>query len=104
MKLFSALKSIERHVKLRCLSCEGEIITFLLENGPSRPNRIVSCSRYSNIYVYNKLKDLIDNGIVEKIKIQESARYLYKVNDDILGQIENNHEAKSNGYNFGLTA
>lgn len=83
MNLFSALKSVEKHVKLRCLSCEGEIITFLLENGPSRANKIVNHSRYSNVHVYNKLRYLTEIGIVQKVKHKNQVRYLYMIDEKI---------------------
>ena len=79
---FNKLKSAEKKVNIRLLSCEGEIINFLLTNGPSNPKKIVDSSSYSNVHIYNKLKDLVAFGVVEKLPTGTNSRYLYRIADD----------------------
>lgn len=66
MRIFSAIKVIENQTKLRCMSCEGEIVSFLLENGPSRPREIIANCKHSPVSVFSKLKDLKEMGLVKK--------------------------------------
>lgn len=82
MFLLDQLKSVERGINMRFLSCEGEIISFLLKNGPSKPKEIVDASNYSNVHVYNKLKNLVALGVVEKLSNGSNCRYVYKIWDD----------------------
>lgn len=89
MKLFSAIKSVERICKSKCLSCEGEIITFLFENGPSRSGQIVKYSRHSHVQVYNKIKYLSDQGVIARSFGNGSGVNLYTLNPNIIEIFEN---------------
>ena len=66
MRIFSAIRIIENQTKLKCMSCEGEIVSFLLENGPSGPREIIANCKHSPASVFSKLKDLKEMGIIKK--------------------------------------
>lgn len=91
MNIFSAMKSVEVIAKSKCLSCEGEIITFLFENGPSRSGQIVKSSRHSHVHVYNKLRDLSNQGVLDRSYFDNIGHFVYKLSplvSEILDQIE----------------
>lgn len=84
MKLFTKIKSIEGESKTRILSCDGEIITFLFENGPARPSQIVLKSRHSHVQVFNKLKELNAIGLVDKLTNSAGRETFYALNNKML--------------------
>lgn len=86
--MFSLIRSLEDVAKTKIMNCDGEIITFLLENGPSRPSEIISNSRHSHVQVFNKLKELLASGLLDRFDGSESKLRLYKLNDDLFLNIK----------------
>ena len=82
MNIFSLMKGIEQKTKARCLSSEGEIITYLYEYGPSRPFEIVNASTHSGVNVFSKLSDLCKIGVLERAKKHERARPIYSLSSE----------------------
>jgi hypothetical protein len=87
MKALSALKIIQPLVKSRLLTCEGEIISFLIDNGPSRPRNILYSSSYSHVAVFNKLKDMTNDGILKRKNNHPSKMSIYELSDDLMCHI-----------------
>jgi len=82
MNIFSLMKGIEQKTKARCLSSEGEIITYLYEYGPSRPFEIVNASTHSGVNVFSKLSDLCKIGVLVRFKKHERARPIYSLTSE----------------------
>jgi len=87
MRLFSAIKLIETQFKFKCMSCEGEIVSFLLENGPSRPREIISNCNYSQVSIFSKLKDLTEGGWIKKESSTHSRQSLYSLDHNLLDKL-----------------
>lgn len=87
MKIFSAVKILEKCVRLKCMTCEGEIISFLLENGPSRPRDIILNSKYSAVSVFSKLNDLRDMGFIVKDNSTNPKKSHYNLSNNLLDNI-----------------
>lgn len=87
MRLFSAIKVIETQFKFKFMSCEGEIVSFLLENGPSRPREIISNCRYSQVSIFSKLKDLSESGWIKKESFKHSRQSLYSLDHNLLDKL-----------------
>lgn len=90
MKIFSAIKVLENHAKLKCMSCEGEIVYFLLENGPSRPKQMIEHSRHSPVSIFNKLNDLQEMGIIQKQQDRMQRQTTYYLEQNLLTFIYDN--------------
>ena len=84
MKIYSLIKILEKKSKCKILSCEGEILTFLLENGPSRPKEIIEHSRHTNVAIFSKLNDLCHSGVLEKKSFDASNIINYSINHKYL--------------------
>lgn len=86
--MFSLIRSLEYITKTKFMNCDGEIITFLFENGPSRPCEIISYSRHSHVQVFNKLKELTASGLLDRLGENDSRSRLYKLNDALTVSIK----------------
>lgn len=85
--IFSLMRSFEEGYKDKLLSCEGEIFTYIIENGPSRPKEIIENSRYSSVSVFLKLNQLCSSGRIIKVSQKQTKTTLYKINDSELERI-----------------
>jgi predicted transcriptional regulator len=63
------------------LTCEGEIIAHLMENGPSRAKDIVDNVRHSRVSVSKKLKEMNTIGLIEKRASESRKATLYAISD-----------------------
>lgn len=88
MKIFSIIRSLEDVTKTKVLNCDGEIITFLFEKGPSRPSEIISYSRHSSVQVFNKLKEMTAFGIIDKLHEHDGRNRFYKLNEAMIIKIK----------------
>jgi hypothetical protein len=87
MKIFTHIKVVQSLTKSRMLTCEGEIIAYLIENGPSRPRDIVKNSSHSQVSVFNKLKEMSEAGILEKDAVPSIKSANYAINQSIMSRI-----------------
>lgn len=83
MNILSSLRNLEKYSKTRCLTCDGEILIYLHYNGPCRPSEIVKNSKHSHVHVYNKIRQLLQTGVIKKIKIEKFGYYEYELNFDL---------------------
>ena len=90
MKLYTLFKVIEKNLNSRCLSCEGEIIAYLHERGPSRAVEIIIASRHSDVNVFKKLKELKQIGALIHDKSIDIDAKKYDLSDDIKSIIKDN--------------
>jgi len=89
MKIYSMIRTLENRSKCKLLSCEGEILTFLLENGPCRPKEIIENCRHSNVAIYSKLNDLCRSGVLKKTSFEFSNIIKYSINNEYLERLYN---------------
>lgn len=87
MRIFSAIRILENRSSYKFLSCKGEIITFLFENGPSRPKEIIENCRHTNVAVFVSLDDLCKCGILEKNTVKSSNITYYFFTNDYLERV-----------------
>ena len=84
MKVYSLIRILENKSKCKILSCEGEILTFLLENGPSRPKEIIENCRHTNVAIFTKLNDLCCSGVLKKTSFEFSNITNYSIRQEYL--------------------
>lgn len=84
MRIFSAVKTIEKQIKSKCLSCEGEVITYLLENGPSRPREIIENCIHSPVSIFSKLKILSESGVIVRQYDNRERQVIYYIHQNAL--------------------
>jgi predicted transcriptional regulator len=87
MKTFTQIKFVQSLSKFRLLTCEGEIIAYLIENGPSRPRDILRNTRHSQVSVFNKLKQMSESGIIEKDTKDTSKASHYRICHAVMNKI-----------------
>ena len=87
MQIYSLIRIIENKSKCRLLTCEGEILTFLVEHGPSRPKEIIENCRHTNVAIFSKLNDLCRSGVLEKTSFQPSNITNYSINNEYLQRL-----------------
>lgn len=80
--IYRNMLDIESANNIRMLTCEGALIMFIAENGPSRPRDILLNVKYSSVSTFSKLTRLSDLGIIRKIQIDGSKASLYEVSCD----------------------
>lgn len=64
MTLHEIMQKIESTAKVKCLTCEFEIILTLHHHRDMAAGDIFKCSRYSGTTFYATLKRLADAGVV----------------------------------------
>ena len=89
MKIYSIIRTLENRSKCKLLSCEGEILIFLIENGPSRPKEIIENCRHSNVAIFSKLNDLCLSGVLKKTSFESSNIINYSINQEYLERLHN---------------
>ena len=84
--LLFAIRSLERQIGSRLLTCEGEIILFLIENGPSRSRDILNNVNCSQVSVFNKLKEFKSAHHVNKINLNNNI-HEYEISSNLMNSI-----------------
>lgn len=64
MSIYDTLRRVEANTKIRCLTCESEIILFLYYNPRSPAGLIFKGSRYSSTSFYGTLRRLSESGVI----------------------------------------
>jgi predicted transcriptional regulator len=87
MKAMSSIKMIESLAKTRILTCEGEIFSYLVEFGPSRPKDIIKNVSRSQVSVFNKLNEMHESGTLLKEQSLGGNYFTYRINDTVMNFI-----------------
>jgi hypothetical protein len=80
--IYRNILDMESANNIRMLTCEGALIMFIAENGPSRPRDILLNVKYSSVSTFSKLTRLSDLGITKKIQLDGSKASLYDLSCD----------------------
>ena len=91
MPFLNYIRTVESTTSTKLLTCEFEIIIFLLENPNSPPGKMISSINYSNTTFYSTLKKLLTAGIVTCSNSARDGRSnLYNVAERFLEACEPN--------------
>lgn len=64
MQLYKVLKEIENKAKVKCLTCEFEIVLCLYDHASMSAGELFRRSRYSSTAFYSTLKRLAQAGLI----------------------------------------
>jgi DNA-binding MarR family transcriptional regulator len=84
LNLFQILKTIEDGAKVRCLTCEFEIIIALHHHHDMAAGDIFKCSRFSGTTFYATLKRLAEAGaVIVEVDPADKRSNRYGLSDEL---------------------